>query len=182
MTSNENIIPGFDDSYDKNLSVTLSTVDAVDHCISVHIKGSLDNYNSVFFQEKLEKIVAAGYLKVIFRCSALDYVSSTGIGVFATFFSKLKDIGGNIVFTDLQPKVEELFQLLGFSHFFHIVANYDDGVKSLGDKTTLIESVFPKSITCPICNVHLKVKYAGKFRCPSCKAIISVDGNGTVSL
>ena len=42
MTSNENIIPGFDDSYDKNLSVTLSTVDAVDHCISVHIKGSLE--------------------------------------------------------------------------------------------------------------------------------------------
>ena len=67
MTSNENIIPGFDDSYDKNLSVTLSTVDAVDHCISVFIKGSLDNYNSVFFQEKLEKIVAAGISKIAIR-------------------------------------------------------------------------------------------------------------------
>lgn len=182
MTTNENIIPGFDDSYDKNLSLTLSNVENIAQCVSVYIKGSLDNYNSVFFQEKLDKIITSGYLKVIFRCSALDYVSSTGIGVFATFFSKIKDAGGNIVFTDLQPKVEELFQLLGFSHFFHIAANYDDGVKFLGDKATIIESVFPKSIACPICNVHLKAKYAGKFRCPSCKAIISVDGNGTVSL
>lgn len=182
MSGNENIISGFDDSYDKTLSLILDEVPKAPRCISVYIKGSIDNYNSTFFQEKLDKIFASGYVNVIFRCSTLDYVSSTGIGVFATFFSKLKEVGGNIVFADLQPKVVELFQLLGFSHFFHIVATQDEAVAFFNSESNVKIDVFPKVIDCPWCNAHLKAKHAGKFRCPSCKAIISVDEQGSVSI
>lgn len=182
MNGNENIISGFDDSYDKTLSLILDEVPNASRCISVFVKGSIDNYNSSFFQEKLEKIFASGYINVIFRCSSLDYVSSTGIGVFATFFSKLKEVGGNIVFTDLQPKVEELFQLLGFSHFFHIVGTQEEAVAYFNTESNVVVNIFPKVVDCPLCNAHLKAKHAGKFRCPSCKAIISVDEQGVVSI
>lgn len=182
MSSNENIISGFDDLYDKTLSLILDEVPNADRCISVFVKGSIDNYNSSFFQEKLDKIFASGYINIIFRCSTLEYVSSTGIGVFAAFFSKLKEVGGNIVFTDLQSKVEELFQLLGFSHFFHIVSSHEEAVTFFNTESSTLVNIFPKVVDCPLCNAHLKAKHSGKFRCPSCKAIISVDEQGTVSI
>ncbi|MBQ1629335.1 MAG: anti-sigma factor antagonist [Treponema sp.] len=182
MPSNENIISGFDDSHDKNLRLVLDQVPAVSHCLSVYVMGSIDNYNSNFFQEKMQKVIEAGFINIVLRCSSLEYVSSTGIGVFATFFSKFKELGGNLVFTDLQPKVEELFQLLGFSHFFHIAGSMDEAIEFFTHKETVEAAVFPRSIECPICNVHLKAKHSGKFRCPSCKAIISVDEKGIVTI
>lgn len=182
MSSNENIISGFDDSHDKNLRLILDVIQTVPRCISVYVTGSIDNYNSTFFQEKMSKILEAGFVNVVLKCSSLDYVSSTGIGVFATFFSKFKDLGGNLVFMDLQPKVEELLQLLGFSHFFHIATSMDEAIAFFMNKESVEVAVFPRSIKCPICNVHLKASHSGKFRCPSCKAIINVDEKGIVTI
>ncbi len=182
MPTNESIIPGFDDSSDKTLRITLDTEETVPRCIDVYLRGSIDNYNSAFFQERLDRIIEAGFNKIIFFCSALEYVSSTGIGVFANYFSKFRDLGGNMVFVELQQKVLEVFQILGFSHIFHIVSNGEDALQVFTDQDKIIPSVFPKTFSCPICNVHLKTTHAGKFRCAKCKGIIAVDESGHVTL
>lgn len=70
--------------------------------------------------KRVTTLIDAGYIQIIFNCAHLDYVSSTGIGSFTAFLKAVKGKGGDIVLLSLQPKVYEVFQLLGFATFFTI--------------------------------------------------------------
>ena len=41
---------------------------------------------------------------------------------------------------------------------------------------------FPKALKCPICEKKLRALRSGRFRCPECKTVLSIDELGTVSL
>ena len=75
-------------------------------------------------------------LRLIFNCGGLNYVSSTGIGSFTAFLKAVKPRGGDIVLLEIQPKVYEVFQLLGFSQFFNIKDNLEEATAffQAGDK------------------------------------------------
>ncbi|MBQ5472613.1 MAG: STAS domain-containing protein [Treponema sp.] len=180
MESNDSIVPGFDIEWDKSLRITLGKVDQVPRCVCIYLKGSIDNYNSNFFQNKITSVIGAGYINLIFNCQALEYVSSTGIGNFTSLLNTLKPRGGSIVFLQLQPKVMEIFQLLGFNHFFNLKDTLNEAVDFFKQAQPSASSVFPKSFPCPMCQQRLKASHAGRFRCSECKTIISVLEDGQV--
>ena len=122
----------------------------------------------------------SSYTKVIFDCSKLTYVSSTGIGTFTVFLKSIKEKNGTIVLTSLQQKVLEIFQLLGFSKFFTIIDTLDESLKTLGI-TSNEKSCFPKVLECPSCSRKLKASKSGKFRCIQCNAIICISPDGSIS-
>ena len=95
----------------------------------------------------------------------------------------MKPRGGDIVLLEIQPKVYEVFQLLGFSQFFNIKDNLDEAVDFFlrGDQTGKTD-IFPKIFACPICSKKLKATKAGRFRCSECKTILAIDANGQVFL
>ena len=151
--------------------------------LEMTLKGFLDTYNSSDFQREVNKIIESGSLKILFNCAELNYVSSTGIGAFTAFLKTLKQKQGDLVLANLQPKVFEVFQLLGFSKFFNISQNVDDAKKILrGQKEEAPQSNFPKIFKCPICKKNLKAAKPGRFRCTECKTILNVDNDGHVSL
>ena len=119
---------------------------------------------------------------MIFNCSALNYVSSTGIGSFTAFLKLVKPKGGDIVLLEIQPKVFEVFQLLGFSQFFNIKTSLADAIEMFQSGPSENVSVFPVIFSCPVCSKRLKATHAGRFRCSECKSILAVDSQGQVSL
>lgn len=173
-------IPGFEDGYDKNLKFQLDIIPEVPRSIVVFIKGSIDNYNAGYFNDKVEAILQSRYINITFKCALLEYISSSGIGVFAKFHSALKERGGNLVFMDLQPKVREVFQLLGFTNFFNIKASMPEVIEFFNEPKNMGATVFPISFDCPICASKLKAFHPGNFRCSNCKAIIQVNSDGKV--
>ncbi|HON88240.1 MAG TPA: STAS domain-containing protein [Spirochaetia bacterium] len=182
MTNND-IVPGFDDEKDDSLKIRLQKVDEVENCIAMYLTGYIDTYNSIFFQKRINKAIEAGFNKLIFNCAALNYVSSTGIGSFTAFLKSVKPRGGDIVLFEIQPKVYEVFQLLGFSQFFNIRDSLDDAILFFKQGTTVsTQSVFPKIFNCPICNKKLKAAKPGRFRCSECKTILAIDNQGQVFL
>lgn len=158
--------------------------DSSDSSIQIlNLKGFLDTYNSSDFQREINKIIESGSIKLLFNCSELNYVSSTGIGAFTAFLKTLKQKNGDVVLSNLQAKVYEVFQLLGFSKFFNITATTEEGKKILqGQGQQEKASVFPKVFKCPICKKNLKASKPGRFRCSECKTILKIDDNGQVSL
>ena len=182
MTNND-LVPGFDDESDDSLKIFLDKVENFDNAITITLNGYIDTYNSIYFQKQIRKIVAVGFRNLIFNCKALNYVSSTGIGSFTSFLKLVKPSGGDIVLVGIQPKVYEVFQLLGFSQFFNIEDSVEDATKHFGNKEGLERSsVFPKTFSCPICSKQLRVDKNGRFRCSGCKTVLAVDQNGNVSL
>lgn len=181
--SNNSVIPGFDDEKDDSLKIKLEKVDGLEKCVLVFLSGYIDTYNSAFFQKRVSTIIESGFVQIIFNCASLNYVSSTGIGSFTAFLKTVKPRGGDIVLLEIQPKVYEIFQLLGFSQFFNIKDSLPDAVAFY--KTATAETpadVFPKIFACPICSKKLKATKPGRFRCSECKTVLAIDSNAQVFL
>ncbi len=182
MTNND-IVPGFDEEKDDSLKIRLQKVDQVEGCLVLYLTGYIDTYNSNFFQKRVTKAIESNYIRLIFNCGGLNYVSSTGIGSFTAFLKAVKPRGGDLVLLEIQPKVYEVFQLLGFSQFFNIKDNAEEAVDYFvkGGQTGST-NIFPKIFKCPICSKKLKATRAGRFRCSECKTILAIDNSGQVFL
>ena len=182
MTNND-IIPQFDNETNESLAITLQNVPGVEGCLVVVLSGYIDTYNSAFFQKQVQRAIEAGFTRLIFNCGGLNHVSSTGIGSFTVFLKTVKPLDGDVVLFNIQPKVYEVFQLLGFSQFFTIKDTLHSAISFFGsDPLEQKSAVFPKLFSCPTCPKKLKTVKPGRFRCPGCKTIITIDNAGTVSL
>ncbi|MQY76427.1 MAG: anti-sigma factor antagonist [Spirochaeta sp.] len=180
---NNDIVPGFDDDKDDSLKIRLQKIDEVQGCLVLYLTGYIDTYNSNYFQKRVLKSIESGFIRLVFHCGGLNYVSSTGIGSFTHFLKAVKPRGGDLVLLEIQPKVYEVFQLLGFSQFFNIKENLEESVAFFADKGDQEKAgPFPKIFKCPICSKKLKAVKAGRFRCSECKTILAIDNAGQVFL
>jgi len=183
MTNNDDIVTGFDDEKDESLKIKLHKVSEVEGCLVLYLTGYIDTYNSNYFQKRVQKAIESGFIRLVFHCGGLNYVSSTGIGSFTAFLKAVKPRGGDLVLLEIQPKVYEVFQLLGFSQFFNIKDNLDDSINFFKNTTvTETVSLFPKIFACPICSKKLKALKPGRFRCSECKTILAIDNASQVFL
>ena len=182
MIISNDLIPGFNDEKDDSLKINLEKVDSIENCVILYLNGYIDTYNSSFFQKRVSAVVDAGYTNLIFNCAALNYVSSTGIGSFTAFLMLVKPKGGDVVLLEIQPKVYEVFQLLGFSQFFNIKDSLDDAIHFFNQEVAVEDEIFPKIFSCPVCSKRLKATKAGRFRCSECKTILAIDNQGQVFL
>jgi len=181
--ANNDIVPGFDDEKDENLKIKLHDVPDVEGCLVLVLHGFIDTYNSTIFQNRVQRAIDEGFIRLIFNCDDLQHISSTGIGSFTVFVKAVKSQGGDIILLNIQPKVYEVLQLLGFSQFFNIQADLNDAIDFFRNNETQQETeIFPKVFACPFCSKNLKAVKPGRFRCSECKTILAIDNAGVVSL
>lgn len=183
MDNNNAIVPGFDNEKDDSLTISLRKADSINKGIFIYLSGYIDTYNSSFFQKQMQKVIDAGFINLVFNCSSLNYVSSTGIGSFTVFLKVVKPKGGDVVLLEIQTKVYEVFQLLGFSQFFNIKNSADEAIAYFSNGgSASANSVFPLVISCPVCNKKLRAIKSGRFRCSGCRSILAINESGEVSL
>jgi len=180
MSKNNEIIPNFDEKDVNELNIRLDKFG--EKHIVMHLSGFIDTYNSISFQSKVNLVIAAGFKNLIFHFGSLNYVSSAGIGAFVGFLKSVKSKDGDIVFLGIQPRVYEVFQLLGFTQFFNIVDNLDEAIEKFSKRKIDPENIFPKIFRCPICSRKLKALKAGRYRCSDCKTIFTIDNSGKIFL
>jgi len=125
---NNDIIPAFDDERDESLKIKLEKASGIEKGLILTLDGRIDTDNSAYFQKHIQKTVESGFIKLIFNCAGLEYVSSTGIGSFTSFLKLVKPRGGDLVLLEIQQKVFEVFQLLGFSQFFAIKNSLEEAI------------------------------------------------------
>lgn len=178
---NDQIIPGFDKEKDEGLLIELQNFSDTNDSIALHLEGYIDTKNTILFQKRVKKVIDAGYINLIFNCTKFSYLSSTGVGSFTEFLKAVKPMGGKIILVNLQPKVYEIFELLGFLHMFILKKSIAEAVdfleNSMEDKT-----LFPMVFNCPVCSKKLQAEKTGKFRCSKCKSGINVGELGQVTL
>lgn len=179
---NNAIIDGFDDEKNDGLSIILESCEKESGCIKLFLNNRIDNYNSAYFQRAVEKVVEAGYRHLLFCCSGLSYVSSTGIGAFTFILKTLQMRGSNMALLGIQSRVYDIFELLGFTSFFSFFDREDEALSSLrGTKAEAPrQNAFPLIFACPKCSKRLKTSKPGKFSCSTCKTKIVVDSRGNV--
>jgi anti-anti-sigma factor len=175
---NNDILPGFDEDASEFLTIQLQRVGGVDNCLVLKPIGQIDTYSTHFFQRSVRRAIDAGFVNLVFLLSAVNYVSSVGIGAFVQFQKAAKEKGGRIAIAEIHPKVMEIFRLTCLDKFFVCADSLDEAVAPLKSQVP----VFPKSIQCPICDKKLRVVKSGRFCCPKCKTVLSIKDSGIVSL
>jgi anti-anti-sigma factor len=87
------------------------------------IKGRVDTVHSVELETELNQMFESGEKHLIFNCSKMDYISSSGLRVFLVAQKKVISLKGELYLCSLQPGIKEIFKITGFSNLFKI---YDE--------------------------------------------------------
>jgi len=178
--NNNDILACFDDDACDFLAIQLQTVQEMDSCLILKLKGQIDTYSAPFFQKSARKAVDAGFLRLIFVLKDVDYVSSKAVGTFVQIQKAATDKGGQIAMVDVHRRVMEVFRNLSMEKFLCCADSMEEAISQMkSDKKT---RTFSEAIQCPTCKRKLKVAKSGRFRCPECTAVLSIDETGMVCL
>jgi anti-sigma B factor antagonist len=177
---NDDIVAGFDDEKNDSIKLKIQKIQDMEGGLIVYASGYIDTYNSESFRKRIEKAVETGFVRIVVEMTGVSNVSSTGIGAFTYLLRIVKPYKGDMVLTHVQPKVYEIFQLMGFSQFFLFTQSLDESIAYLTEH--LEPPPFPKEFICPVCGKQVKASKAGLFRCSECKTILTIDEAAGVKL
>jgi len=95
------------------------------------IIGEIDASSSIELDLAIAKSVGEGYKKILVDCSALEYISSAGLGVFMSYIEEFKDKEVSMVLFGLREKVANTFAILGLADLLHIAATKDEAKRQV---------------------------------------------------
>lgn len=74
--------------------------------------GSIDAAGNAMFRERISSVLSQNADVLIFDMEFADYINSMGIRELVKARKALKRRGGKIVFTNLQPQIRKVFDIL----------------------------------------------------------------------
>ena len=89
----------------------------------------MDAHTASELEAAIQKCQRDSLVHILINGSNLMYISSAGLGVFMAYIEEVREAGGDIKIAALQPKVFNVFDLLGFPMLFDIV---DSEIDALG--------------------------------------------------
>ncbi len=97
------------------------------------IVGEIDASSSIELDLAIAKSVGEGFTKILVDCSAMEYISSAGLGVFMSYIEEFKDKKISMVLYGMKDKVLNTFQILGLADLLHIRPNKQDAKKLVNE-------------------------------------------------
>lgn len=97
------------------------------------IIGEVDASSSIELDNAMKESVEEGNKNLLIDCSSLEYISSAGLGVFMSYLEEIKKKNINLVFYGLNPKVLNVFKILGLDQLLHIEKNKDSAKAALDE-------------------------------------------------
>ena len=94
------------------------------------IKGRIDTVHSSVLESEVSEQLDNGEKNLIFNCSEVDYISSSGLRVFLVAQKKAISINGKLYLCNLQPAIQEIFRISGFSNLFKIFDTQEEIFKT----------------------------------------------------
>jgi anti-sigma B factor antagonist len=86
----------------------------------IALVGEIDASSSIELDLAIAKSVGEGFAKILVDCSALEYISSAGLGVFMSYIEEFKDKNIKMVLFGMNDKVGNTFEILGLNELLHI--------------------------------------------------------------
>ena len=74
--------------------------------------GSIDSDTYVDFSDKIKPLLTPHAKSIVLDLANVDYISSAGLGVLFTMKKHLKKNGGDLLFCNLKPQIQRLFEIV----------------------------------------------------------------------
>ena len=99
--------------------------------VSLSIVGRLDADSSPEAEKVVKEALAGETKRVLFDLSALEYLSSAGLGVLLSAAKEMRRRDGKIVLCSLNEFVKEIFEVSGFQSLIPIADSVESGIEVL---------------------------------------------------
>ncbi len=86
----------------------------------LHLEGGIDAYNSELLSSKLLELIEQGSKKIIIDCTNLNFISSSGMGVFLAVEDDINSGEGGLKFASLSETILGVFNRVGLTDLFKI--------------------------------------------------------------
>jgi anti-sigma B factor antagonist len=99
----------------------------------IELKGYLDAHTAPQLEKTFNDLINSRKYKVVVNFDKLSYISSAGLGVFMAYVETMRENKGDIKFANMQDKVFNIFDLLGFPMLYEFFPLEDEAIKKFGD-------------------------------------------------
>lgn len=92
----------------------------MEHAEKVVLRGEIDIYTAAQFKENLYRLVDNSVKDIVIDCDGLDYIDSTGLGIFVGALKKARLTNRNISLENIRDNIRKLFNITGLDKLFII--------------------------------------------------------------
>jgi len=94
------------------------------------INGRIDTIHSSALEGEVNQVFDSGEKNLIFDCGGMDYISSSGLRVFLITQKKVIQLKGKLHLCNMQPAIQEIFRISGFSNLFRIFDTQEEALEN----------------------------------------------------
>jgi anti-sigma B factor antagonist len=80
--------------------------------VTVKLTGSLDTATAPELERQLAPVLSGPAKDLVFDLAQLKFITSAGLRVFSTARKHLKQRGGQTSFVNMQPQIQEVFEII----------------------------------------------------------------------
>lgn len=99
-----------------------------DGVVILDIEGYLDAHTSSVLEKAFENLINGNIFRIIVNFKKLSYISSAGLGVFMAYIETIRKNDGDIILCEMNDKIFNIFEMLGFPVLFEILKNESDAI------------------------------------------------------
>jgi anti-anti-sigma factor len=148
-------------------------------CAVARFVGAVTDSNLETVAKTLENILSGNIQYLIVDFSAIDDISSAGIGLLLALRQKLRNRRGDLILCGMRPRMERMHRVLGLDGYFSAAIDVSAAKAWLKELTA---HVYPISIRCPACESLIDIDRPGRGRCQTCEAVITAFPDGSITL
>lgn len=97
-------------------------VDETNGIVTVFLVGEIDAYTVPELQEIMDAFVEEKKPNIIVDLEKVNYMDSTGVGMFIGTMKSVKEYDGNLQLLNMQDRVYRLFQITGLTEVMDVKA------------------------------------------------------------
>jgi anti-sigma B factor antagonist len=99
----------------------------------INLSGYLDAHTAPTLENDFTELIDQNQFKIVVNFRDLAYISSAGLGVFMAYIEKIRDNKGDIKLTNMNEKVYNIFDLLGFPLLYEIFKSEDEAINKFSE-------------------------------------------------
>jgi len=99
------------------------------NAVVMELHGFLDAHTAPDLEKMFSELIGKGKFNIVVNFNGLNYISSAGLGVFMAYIDEVRSNHGDIKLANMQQKVYNVFDLLGFPFLYEIYKDQDEALK-----------------------------------------------------
>ena len=98
-----------------------ASIQQQDGTVTAILEGRLDTAAAPETEKELQPLYDLSGQNIVFDCSKLEYISSSGLRIFLGVLKNAKPKGSRVSITGLSSDLKNIFAMTGFNHLFDAV-------------------------------------------------------------